>query len=151
MDAALGDSLRFDIVDQVLLVVHADMPPSAHDWARLITVRDANRLRIRATLVVAPPRASLSAQQRSDVVSFMKSTGGGIAVLTDSALVRGVARALGLLGLRVRAYAPLEIASALDFCGVTEPRREDLRRRIAALQAQLAGMTKAPAPVSLPR
>lgn len=146
-----GESLRFDMVDQVLLVVHADMPPAPRDWARLITVRDANRHRLRATLVVAPPRAKLSAEQRSDVVNFMRSTGGGIAVLTDSALVRGVARAVGLLGLQVRAYAPSEVGSALDFCGVPEPRRADLQRRIDALKAQLAGMAKAAAPASLSR
>ncbi|MDF3066678.1 MAG: hypothetical protein K0R38_2279 [Polyangiaceae bacterium] len=130
------------MVDQVLLVVHANMPPSERDWARLITVRDANRHRLRATLVVAPPRAKLDASQRSDVATFMRSTGGGIAVITDSALVRGVALALSLLGLKVRAYAPREITVALDFCGVLASRRDDMCRRIEALQAQLSGMTK---------
>src|SRR6187402_2229270 len=56
-----SDSLRFDIVDQVMLIVHADVPPSDSDWTRLQVVRDANRAKLRSTLVIAPPRASINA------------------------------------------------------------------------------------------
>jgi hypothetical protein len=132
-----ADSLRFDIVDHVMLIVHADVPPDPEDWARMVVVRNANREKIRSNLVVAPPRASINAGQRSDVAQFMKETGITIAVVTDSALIRGVARAVGFLGVQVRAFAPAEIASALNYVVVAPSRHADMIRRIDAMKTQL--------------
>jgi hypothetical protein len=64
-----ADSLRFDFMDHVMLIVHADAPPSDADWARMAVVRNANRDRLRGNLVIAPPRASINASQRADVAS----------------------------------------------------------------------------------
>jgi hypothetical protein len=80
-----SDSFRFDIVDHVMLIVHANVPPSDADWRRMVVVRDANRDKIRSNLVLAPPRASINASQRADVVQFMRENSTSIAVLTDSA------------------------------------------------------------------
>lgn len=135
---SLTDSLRFDMVDHVLLVVHADVPPADADWQRLITVRDANKHRLRGGLVVAPPRANLSATQRADVSRFMRETGASTAVVTDSALIRGVAAAVALLGVKVRAFAPRELAAALDYLAVAVGKRDELIRRIECWQTQLA-------------
>ena len=139
MTADHPDSLRFDIVDHVLVIVHADVPPHASDWARMITVRDANRQRIRGGLVVAPPRANINAQQRADVARFMKETDASTAVLTDSALIRGVAAAVGLLGLKVRAFRPSDLNGALDYLGVPPGKRVEIQRRVAVMSAQLDG------------
>ncbi len=133
-----ADSLRFDILGHVLLVVHADMVPDAGDWSRLAVVRDANRDKLRGTLVIAPPRASITASQRADVAQYMKETGSSTAVVTDSALIRGVARAVGFLGVPVRAFAPAELPSALNFLVVPPSRHAELIRRVDALKAQLA-------------
>ena len=137
-----SDSFRFDIVDHVMLVVHADMPPSDADWARMVVVRNANRDRIRSNLVVAPPRASINASQRSDVAQFMKANGTSIAVVTDSALIRGVARAVGFLGVQVRAFAPNELTSALDFLVVSPSRHPEFGRRTEIMKAQLGGTAR---------
>jgi len=137
-----SDSFRFDIVDHVMLVVHADMPPSDADWARMVVVRNANRDRIRSNLVVAPPRASINASQRSDVAQFMKANGTSIAVVTDSALIRGVARAVGFLGVQVRAFAPNELTSALNFLVVSPSRHPEFGRRIEIMKAQLGGTAR---------
>ena len=137
-----SDSLRFDIVDQVMLVVHADVAPSDGDWARLLVVRNANRTKLRSTLVIAPPRASINAAQRADVAKFMKETGTGVAVLTDSALVRGVAMAVGFLGVKVRAFAPNALTAALDFLMIPESRHAIFIHRVEALRAQLASAAR---------
>jgi hypothetical protein len=113
------------------------VPPSDADWARMIVVRNANRERLRSLLVMAPPRASINASQRADVAQFMKLTGASIAVVTDSALVRGVARAVGFLGVQVRAFQPTELATALNYLVVPASRHADMIRRIDAMQAQL--------------
>ncbi len=104
----------------------------------MVVVRNANRDKIRGSLVVAPPRASINAAQRADVAQFMKQTGGSTAVLTDSALIRGVARAVGFLGLHVRAFSPSELSSALNYLGVPPSRHADMLRRIDGLKTQLA-------------
>lgn len=132
-----AESLRFDLVEHVLLIVHADMPPSASDWERLMLVRNANRTRIRGTLVVAPPRATINSEQRSDVSTFLKQNGGRIAVLTNSALVRGAALALTLLGAPVRAFAPSGLGPALAYLELPSRFTVDLGRRIETLQTQL--------------
>jgi hypothetical protein len=100
MRVVAANTLRFDIVDHVLVIVHADVPPADDDWSRLVLVRNANRQKIRGNLVIAPPRASINAAQRADVAAFTRETGILIAVVTESALVRGVALAIGLLGSR---------------------------------------------------
>lgn len=138
-----SDSLRFDIVDHVMVIVHADTPPSESDWSRLVVFRNANREKLRGNLVVAPPRASINAAQRADVAQFMKETGTSVAVITDSALIRGVARAVGLLGLRVRAFAPSELASALSYLAVPQSRHADMLQRIEGLKTQLARVAQA--------
>ncbi len=104
----------------------------------MMVVRNAHRDKLRGILVVAPPRASLSAAQRSDVARTMKETGASTAVVTDSALVRGVARAIGFLGVPVRAFAPAEIASALNFLIVPPTRHEEFIRRIEVLKMQVS-------------
>ena len=133
-----ADTLRFDIVSHVILIVHADVAPDANDWKRMMIVRDAHHDKLRGVLVVAPPRAKLSASQRSDVTRSMRETGASTAVVTDSALVRGVARAIGFLGVPVRAFSPTEVASALNFLAIPPTRHDDFIRRIEALKMQLS-------------
>lgn len=129
------DTLRFDLVDQILLVVHADVAPSDADWSRLMVVRDANRHKIRGTLVVAPPRASINSAQRADVVEFMKQSGTAIAVMTESVLIRGVARAVGFVGVKVRAFPLRDLGEALDWLGVARSKHAEMMRRVEALRA----------------
>lgn len=131
-------TLRFDILDHVFLCVHADVPPNAEDWERLNVVRNANRGKIRSNLVVAPPRASINSAQRADVAKFMKETGTNIAVVTDSALIRGVASAVGFMGVQVRAFPVSELKSALAYLAVPVSRQAEFLRRVEILRAQLA-------------
>ncbi len=121
-----------------MLIVHADTPPLDEDWARMAVFRNANRDKIRSNLVIAPPRASISASQRADVASFMRESAVSIAVVTDSALIRGVARAVGFLGVQVRAFSPKELESALNYLIVPPSKHAEMIRRIDSLKAQLA-------------
>jgi hypothetical protein len=72
------------------------------------------------------------------VAQFMKAKGTNIAVVTDSALIRGVARAVSFLGVQVGAFAPAELTNALLFLLIPQPRHADVIRRIDAMQAQLS-------------
>jgi hypothetical protein len=129
------------LFEHIMLIVHADMPPDADDWARMSVVRNANASRLRGTLVVAPPRAAINAAQRAEVASFMKMSGSSVAVLTDSALIRGVARAVAFLNLNVRAFEPVDIGAALNFLLLADVKHKDAIRRVEMLKAQLVGRT----------
>lgn len=132
-----ANSLRFDLLDHVFVIVHADVPPDDEDWKRMTLVRDASRAKIRGNLVLAPPRASINAAQRAEVAAFMRQTGASIAVVTDSALIRGVALAVAFLGGQVRAFASNELTQALNYLMVPASRYDDFTRRIEGLKAQL--------------
>jgi hypothetical protein len=130
------ETLRFDIIDHVMLIVHADVPPAPADWTRMMLVRNATTSGVRGCLVIAPPRATISSSQRSEVVSFTKT--GRIAVLTESALVRGIAAAVGLLGVQVKAFPITEVEPALDYLRLASGRHAEVLRRLAILKNQLA-------------
>jgi len=133
-----SDTIRFDIVGHVMLIVHADMPPDPDDWARLSRVRNANIDKLRGSLVIAPPRASINASQRADAARAMKATNASTAVVTESALIRAVTRAVGFLGIPVRAFSPSEIASALNYLVVPQSRHAEIIQRVEILKSQLA-------------
>lgn len=128
----------------MLLVVHADCPPNEGDWQRMVLVRDANRVKIRGILVVAPPRASINAEQRAGVALFLKETRSRAAVLTDSALIRGVALAVGLFGVQVRAFTPSSLTSALEYLQFSQARHAEMARLIESLKMQLSQPGSAP-------
>lgn len=130
-------SLRFELVEHVMLLVHAEAPPRAEDWAQMRAMRNAHRDRIRSNLVVAPGEASIDAAQRADVAEFMKETGTSVAVVTDSALIRGVAQAVGFLGAQIKAFGPTELSSALNFLVVPPSRHADMIRRVEAMKLEL--------------
>lgn len=130
-------SLRFELVDHVMILVHADAPPRAEDWARMRETRQLHRERIRSNLVIAPAHAGIDAAQRADVAEFMKEIGTSIAVVTDSPLIRGVAQAVGFLGAQVQAFKPFELSSALNFLVVPQSRHLEMFSRIDAMKAEL--------------
>jgi hypothetical protein len=134
-----GESLRFDVLDNVMIVVHADMPPDDEDWRRLVVVR-GNRAHLRGTLVLAPPRASINAAQRADVAAYMRASNASIAVVTDSALVRGLAGAVRLLGVKVRAFTSREIAAALAYLAVAPSRHAEFLHHIDVMRSQLGSV-----------
>jgi hypothetical protein len=129
-----------------MLIVHADVPPTDQDWARMLTVRNASTHKLRGILVVAPPRATINSAQRADVAKFMRETGKTIAVLTESALIRGVARAVGLLGVQVRAFGLGELGNALNYLLVPVARHDELIRRVEGMRAQLSPPARPPLP-----
>lgn len=132
---ATPDTLRFDVLDHVMLIVHANLAPDAEQWSRMMLVRGSPTSGVRDCLVVAPPRASLSVAQRADVVRLSKR--GSIAVLTESALVRGVSAAVGLLGVKVRAFDPRDLEKALTYLELPPRRHADAERRLTLLKSQL--------------
>jgi len=136
---ARSPTMAFRVVGDIFLVVHADMPPSADDWADMIRLRDAHAARLKGHLVVAPAHATINARQREDVKQFWRRTRGSIAVLTNSRLARGAAIAVAWFGVSVRAWAPECIDDAMAFLAVPVARQGELRLAAQALAAEVQG------------
>lgn len=128
--------MLFRVMGDLLLVVHADVPPSEAEWSEMLRVRD-DAERLTGILVSAPPKASINASQRADVQSYLEETGASIAVLTHSKLVRGAAFAVAWFGLPVRAFPPNELGEALAFLGQAPDRTPEIDASIQALAAEL--------------
>lgn len=129
-------TLRFRVVGELMLVVHADIVPSESDWSQMLRTRDDAKPK--SILVVAPPKASINASQRADVQTYLAQTGARIAVLTDSKLVRGAALAVAWFGVPVRAFPSKGLGDALTFLEVKPERLQIIERAIQDLDAELA-------------
>lgn len=136
---ARSPSMAFRVVGDILLIVHADMPPSAEDWSEMSKLREALADRLKGQLVVAPPRAIIDARQRADVKAFWQRSHVSLAVLTDSRLARGAAIAVAWFGVAVRAWPTQYIDEAMTFLAVPVERREELRQAAQALAAEIRG------------
>jgi hypothetical protein len=129
--------LRFKVIGDLMLVVHADTPPADSDWADMLRERDDHAGTLKGLLVVAPPKASINASQRADVQSYLRQTGARIAVLTDSKLVRGAALAVAWFGVSVRAFPTSGLHAALEYLQGPAEREALVARTIGELNEKL--------------
>jgi hypothetical protein len=63
------------------------------------------------------------------------------AVVTSSAVGRGIVTAVAWLGTKVRAFAPVNVRDALDYLRVPEELRYGILREVASLRMGLVGST----------
>jgi len=137
----VGKTLRYELADSILLLVHGDGPPSEIDWDdythTLHTHAKANEV---TGVLVATDGAGPDGRQRVKLNDLVKQRGGSFptAVVTDSVVARGIVTAFGWFNPKVRAFTPGELAGALVYLGADPYRREDLARRIARMRIALA-------------
>ena len=134
MEPEVSGNLACLVFDDIMVVVHANAPPTDEGWARMLLIRDLNRPKLRGMLVVAPPKATISLEQRKDVYAFLKETGSRISVLSDSAAVRVIASTVGLLGVKVRAFDMKDLKKALDYIGADSALIPDVLRQIGSMR-----------------
>ena len=134
-------------VDGVFLEAHDHSPPSDEEWDALLEklprfAEEARRTGSlpRGALIVSDGGAP-NPRQRKELARVTWATGlAGLpkAVVTSSALVRGVVTALNWLGSETRAFAPHELPHALEHLGVPEGHRPGLLLEITKLRAELS-------------
>jgi len=94
---------------------------------------------LRSSLVLAGS-IKLTARQRKELADTVGGSKLKVAVMTESAVTRGILRAIGWLGgpTNVRPFAMKDLGGALDFLEIREPRRRRVEVAIDALRAGLA-------------
>ena len=130
-------SMRHRYVDDFLLVVHGNEPASAEDWAAMMVTVESRTTRIAGMFVLAPPKASINAGQRSDVHNFMRAARGPAAVLTSSKMARGAVTALSWFGIKIRAFEPSKTAEALAYLGCSAEQRHNVKMALREMEAEL--------------
>ncbi len=80
-----------------------------------------------------------TASQRADLNSIYGGRPVKVAVIANSAFVRAVITALTWFDLKIKAFAPKEIAAALDHIGVRPVERRRLFTELRAMEAECGG------------
>ncbi len=122
---------------EVMLVAHTAKPPNEEEWnayVGAVQVHDIEKLR---SLVFTDGGAPNTAQrgQLNDALKGKTSIG---AVVSPSALVRGVVTALRWFNPKIKAFAPDQVDAAFAYLAIRDPRDTALLRAgMAELRVRL--------------
>ena len=117
-----------------MVVAHGREAPAAAEWDAFIAECRELGDKIKRMLVFTAG-GSLDAGQRVQVErEFGKLQ---IAVLTDSLVVRGVVTALSWFRVPIAAFAPDQLARAMDHIKVPPDERDTLRKGLARAKARV--------------
>jgi hypothetical protein len=137
-----NSSLSWAVHRQLLIVAQRAGVAPAADWAAYM--QDIEPQAVRGVLVIAIG-TKLTPSQRADVERFNKSKQAGSAVLTDSVVTRGVVTALSWFGVPIKAFAPSQLASALEFLSVPSDQRQETAAVVERVRRALESRKPSPA------
>jgi hypothetical protein len=128
----------YDYVDDVMVTVHKAVDPSEEDWSRMVADLAAKLRELRGNLVLAGD-IKLTARQRKGVADAVRGSKLKVAVLTESAVTRGILRAIGWLGgpPGLRPSAMEEIGGALEYLEIRGSQRVQVYGAIEKLRTSL--------------
>jgi hypothetical protein len=124
----------------VVIGVHTERAPSDDEWdgwIELCAKATPNRL----GFLVFTDGGGPSSIQRSKLSMIPELKRIPSAVVTSSAVGRGIVTAVAWLGTKVRAFAPVNVRDALDYLRVPQELRYGILREVASLRMGLVGST----------
>jgi hypothetical protein len=124
-------------VDRWVVVVHGDAPPSDEDWDGYVSFL-MEAIVGRRGLVITEG-AGPNGRQRERLVALPQVTASPFAVVTSSAVARGIVTALSWLGQSVKAFSPAKIDDALHHLEVPPDLRPWMLKQIASMRSELGG------------
>jgi hypothetical protein len=140
-DAAPKRVIFQTLVGDVRLVLQGEGRPTDAEMDHHVAEAVAMARAVRAVLVIAEGRdaAGPDAGQRA------KLARAGLlriptAVVTESALARGVMTAVSWLGAPIRGFAPEHLFRALEFLKISAPVRARIPAQLEAMRAELHGV-----------
>jgi len=132
--ASSDDTLTFEEVSGYFVVAQGQRPATATQWAELCGALARARQQVRGLLVYSAGGAP-DVHQRSELARIHQRSPFRVAVLSDSAVVRGAITALRWLDVEAKSFPPNDGDLALDWLFAPENERGDLQR---ALERQMA-------------
>ena len=121
----------------LVVLVHDRENPTAAEWSAFLA--ELRRIDVsRARVLVRTDGAAPDSLQRQQLNDLLKGQKLPIAVLSDSALVRGVGTALRWFNPAVRVFAASALDGALEHLHLPPAQREPLRSALRELSHELA-------------
>ncbi|MET0389707.1 MAG: hypothetical protein ABW321_27285 [Polyangiales bacterium] len=134
-------SMAFDVLHDVVLVVHADCPPDDGDWDAFLDRVRGLGLAQRYTSLVLCEGPGPNAGQRKRMMALPGLSDARTVVLTTSLVARGTVTALNWLGYRkLRALDYADLTGGLDYLRVPRAHHLDIAARVVALKHGLLGV-----------
>lgn len=125
------------IFDGVFIGVYDAEPPTDREWQLALDLVRERVSEIRCGLIVTDGGGP-NAQQRKALDEQLKhQRGTPRAVVTSSAIARGIVTATSWLGHRLKAFSPDELSLAFEFLEVPHERRAALMAQVQKLRDEL--------------
>jgi hypothetical protein len=133
------DTVTCQLVGDTMVLVHSDKAPSPAGWNEYLDLVEQSRDQMVRTLVYSIGGAP-DAKQRSDLKvvyqrAFRREP--PVAVLTTSALARGVVTTLSWFYGNIRAFSPFELEAALRWLRVSPENAREIRKALPLLRARI--------------
>ena len=137
----MAQTMRFGTHEKVFYFIHNEHTPDEREWeeAMVCAIELAERKAINCFLVFTDGGAP-NAMQRTRITDSKAVAPLPTAVVTESALVRGVLKALNWMGKVGKPFSPANVQSALDYLKIPAPQRPDLLRAVALHKLSLAAL-----------
>lgn len=131
---------------EVLLAVHTRQPPSRAEWEAWCELLHQRAEAVQWDLsrtcnLVITDGGAPSTEQRTRINSLIAQgrSSPRVAVVTDSAAVRMIARAFTIFNPMFKVFSPRQLAAATSFLGVARPWQRDLLAALDRLEAEQLG------------
>jgi hypothetical protein len=126
--------LSSTVIDRLVIVAYGDGPPTEHEWRdylRLIERQGVGQ----AVHLVATEGGEPTIAQRRQLAALQAGRRVPVAVVSDSALVRGTVMLLSCIDRQIKAFPRAHVADALEHLEIPTSRTglvEDALRRLQA-------------------
>jgi hypothetical protein len=136
------------VENRLMICVHNAKAPKQSEWAAY--VEDLRRLPLeQACQIVLTTGGAPSASQRKDITDLTTGRQHRVAVVTPSAMVRGVVTALNWFNPKVQAFPPERARAAFDYLAVNEMDTRMLFMELRLLCEALGDIPKEAIPVAM--
>jgi hypothetical protein len=135
---AVNETMLFGSIGGILIGVHAEQAPNRADWDAWVAFTEANAKNNRAILVVTEG-AGPNGTQRAKMAKVKEVLPFPTAILTHSAVARGIATAFAWIGKNVRAFSPDQLGAALLYLAVPVGNQPELLSEVASMRVRIAG------------
>ena len=129
-------TFAYDFSDNIVVLVHAPVPPDDEDWALSLKDTRTYAQSIKGALIVAGD-VHLSQLQRDQLSEVLDISRFNVAVLTSSAIARADAKLLRAQGHTHLTFGENELEAALDYLEVTPSMRPRVIQRVKRLRSLL--------------
>jgi hypothetical protein len=125
-------SMAWSISDEIVVTLHNGMPPRDADWADYMSDVEHSGVRVRGILVI-PRGTRITPKQRVEVQKWFEVNKARAALVTDSAISRGVVTALSWFGVSIKAYRESELEDAMRYLAVPREAHGKLKTLVTDL------------------